>query len=475
MKLLSRLPIRSAAAALMFSLSASLAAPLLAATTTLDLYRLGENDPGAASGNTGNATTIDAVGPNNLAQTGAPTYTNDTIAYQSTLAMKFDGTDLLPQRYSLGSNVSSALDNFGIEALVRADVTDFATANSSLAYNGSSGGGGGWGLFRSGSTYVGLFGGITFVGSGIVPAVPGAWTHLALVRDSGTTTLYAEGVAVATTGTAPVGPAASFFVGGNVSNTENFRGAIDNVRVFTFTPGNFNPATDLNVGHKNIAGYRLGENDPGALNGAAGQAQTIDLFGGHHLTKNGAAQTYTNATAGGGTTLGMDFSGAAGESYSTNVFSTITDNFRLEAWAASDVDTGNAIVAYNGSTSNAGYGIFRFGNEWTALYGGVVLQGFGATVQTGVLTHLVLERENGISRFFIDGTQVGSNFFQVPNTPAGQFMIGGNSIAGNENFDGRIDEVRLVQIPEPASALLLALGALVVGRVSRSRHGRTHG
>ncbi len=443
----------------------------MATVTNVALYHLGEDDPGASNGAVGNSTTVDATGAYGLTKTAIssslPAYSNDTIAQGSTLSMKFDGTDASPQRYSYGSNISSLTDNFGIEVLVRADAADFATSSSLLAYNGDTGGNGGWGIYRSGNIYSGLYGGVTFVSG--VAAVPGVWTHLALVRASGITTLYADGIAIGGTAAPPKVPnTAGFFIGGNPDGSgggkENFRGSVDNVRVFSFNEGQFNASTDLNVGFKDLAIYRLGELDSGAAAGNAGNSATADMLGLHNLTASGTGQTYSATTAGGGTNLSMDLSGAG--CYSTGVFSTITDNFRLEAWAAADNTTDTSVIAYNGDTGTnggSGYGIFQHGGHWMVLFGGAFMQDFG-DITTGALTHLTLERENGVNRFFIDGVQAGSDFFNTPfalSTSVGAFMVGGNAVSNGEYFNGVIDEVRLVQIiPEPSSLILLSAGLL---------------
>lgn len=83
-----------------------------------------------------------------------------------------------------------------------------------------------------------LFGGQVIFGS--APATTNVWTHLALVRD-GITTLYVNGVASISSITAPAVPAGSFGVGipPNSHGTAVFQGSVDEVRMFTFAPGQF--------------------------------------------------------------------------------------------------------------------------------------------------------------------------------------------------------------------------------------------
>jgi len=67
------------------------------------------------------------------------------------------------------------------------------------------------------------------------------WTHLALVRNSGITTLYVNGVACGTNSAAPNAPNGLFALGSSPTalSGEFFDGLIDEVQVFTFTNGAF--------------------------------------------------------------------------------------------------------------------------------------------------------------------------------------------------------------------------------------------
>jgi hypothetical protein len=212
--------------------------PLHAVVTTISHYRLGENDPGAVSGATGADPTVPAAGGPNLSRFGTPVYSNVTPLATSALSMVFNGTNA---RYEGG--VTSALtDNFGMEAWVRSDGS--VLANATLAYNGNTATSG-WGLFRFGNTWGYLYGGVV-IGGG-APLVAGTWTHLAVVRDSGVTTFYVNGVVFTSDGNGPNPPAGNTLIGGNpFVPTEYFDGRIDEVRVFSFAPGAFQ-VTDLNL------------------------------------------------------------------------------------------------------------------------------------------------------------------------------------------------------------------------------------
>lgn len=216
-----------------------------AAVTTQSLYRLGEADPGAAAGLPGNTSTLPSVGSVPLARTGTPTYNGLTpFGIASALSMRFNGTT---DRYG-GAVISTVTDNFGIEAWVRSNGR--TVGNAAIAYNGNSSNSG-YGLYRIGENWAGLFGGVQIFGS--AAPVGTQWTHLALVRAGGVSTLYVNGVARGTTTAAPNPPAGGFGIGGNavLPIDEFFDGQIDEVRHFTFAPGAFQ-IEDLNLSRPNL-------------------------------------------------------------------------------------------------------------------------------------------------------------------------------------------------------------------------------
>jgi hypothetical protein len=197
-----------------------------AAITVVGNFRLGETDPGAVAGSPAGVTTDNAAGLPDLALLGvAPVYTSATGVSGSSLAMDFNG----------GGYVSAPLittnNNWGVEAWVRGDS---GSAISAIVYNGNSANAG-MGIYQFNGDYIGLMGGITFVGATPVTA---NWTHLAMVVDNGVTTFYVNGVANASAGMPNV-PAGNFNVGVRADGAELFDGRIDEVRVFNFAPGQF--------------------------------------------------------------------------------------------------------------------------------------------------------------------------------------------------------------------------------------------
>ena len=213
------------------------AMPARANIMVQDYWRMGENDPAASSG--GSCTNLlDAVGGLTLTNTPSlstyPGYTNDVAATAaattgSQLAMQMNGG-----QSSVGNVISELTNNFGIELWVKPANT--AAGTKLLAYNGNTSYSG-WGLFQNGAAYEVVYGGIAIFGS--APASSNVWMHLALVQASGTATLYTNGVAAGSYAVTPNSPAGNFLIGVNNLGGEHFAGVLDEVRVFTFFPGEF--------------------------------------------------------------------------------------------------------------------------------------------------------------------------------------------------------------------------------------------
>jgi Concanavalin A-like lectin/glucanases superfamily len=161
------------------------------------------------------------------------------VTLASRLSVAFHGSDTGLRANSV---ISTVTDDFGVEAWVRPTA---ASGITSIVYNGNSATSG-WGIYQAGDAYVLLYGGQVITGP--VGSVDlNQWTHLALVRDSGETRLYKNGVEIASTSTGPAIPAGGFAIGANsipAGPSEFFSGNIDEVRVFTFAAGQF-ALTDL--------------------------------------------------------------------------------------------------------------------------------------------------------------------------------------------------------------------------------------
>ena len=130
----------------------------------------------------------------------------------------------------------------------------------------------GWGLIIAGNgDYQFLYGGNVALGTNA--AALNTWTHLAVVRDSGMTTLYVNGVATVTSGAIPAVPTTGFAVGAppQALTSQFLNGLVDEVRVFTFPGGQFS-TNDLLL---KLPNYTVGTNS--RLEGPGSGVDTVAL------------------------------------------------------------------------------------------------------------------------------------------------------------------------------------------------------
>lgn len=205
-----------------------------ATVTVLNYWRMGENDPGAVPLGKP-VTAIDSVGTNNLTYSGSAIYSTNVAAVASTNAYSRLSVELTNSAYASSPIVSTNVDNFGIEAWVN---PASVVSGQIIVYNGNTATTG-WGILVSGSTYSAIFGGHTIFGTDT--AVAGTWTHVALVRNNGTATLYVNGVASGTSPATPTVPLGNFAFGAppTAPSSQFYTGLLDEVRIFTFAPGQF--------------------------------------------------------------------------------------------------------------------------------------------------------------------------------------------------------------------------------------------
>ena len=196
---------------------------------TLVWYRMGEDDPGAASGNTANNPIDDSsVNGFDVWRTGTPSYTNDTPVGGTTLAMDFEADN--NDRFTRYDELTTATDNFGMEAWVKIESHPDA-AYRYIVHNNK------WGIGVQNGNFATHFDNRFILEHTAVPL--GTWIHVAMVRDNGDNRFFTNGVEVAfATDTAPAVPSGNFCIGG-YTDANDIDGMIDELRVFTFNTGEF--------------------------------------------------------------------------------------------------------------------------------------------------------------------------------------------------------------------------------------------
>ncbi len=364
--------------------------PVHATVTVLNYWHMGEDDP-MVQGVNGSATANDSVGTNNLANSAFvingifyfyPTYSSAVSVAAasdagSTLALYYSDDEL-----ASGNVIPGLTNNFGIELWV----CPVTSSSCFIAYNGNTANNG-WGLFQNGMAFSAVFGGgITF---GNVPAATNVWTHLALVCNNGTTTLYTNGAVAATTNSLPASPVGNFLLAADSAGRENFSGFMDEVRVFTFSPGQFS-TNDLLV---NQYSYALGTAN--LAEGPAAGSDSVAL----NMVETGAVWTASaNATwlhltiAGGNTSTNLPFSFDANTGTNRTGTLTISGHFFTVTQAGSTyTSAGMATLVSNGLNQPYGAAVDLAGNVYIADTGSNIIKEWhmaGANVTTNVSSGL---------------------------------------------------------------------------------------
>jgi hypothetical protein len=228
-----------------------IASPVSATVTDVAIWRLGDDDTGAASGDAARSPATNLVGTLQLkVQNGAPAYTNDTNdGALSALSVSFNKANNEAYGTDVGA-ITGIADNYGVECWAKPNGTAWGVVLG-VGTQGSPGAGqvdiaydGAWKAIRQGVGW--------YTGNQVVSA--DTWTHVALVVSGGMGTLYVNGAAVGT-GTPPGSfdaiVAGGIWWGGSINSGNAYGGLIDDVRLFTFVPGTFSPA-DLNYPQRDL-------------------------------------------------------------------------------------------------------------------------------------------------------------------------------------------------------------------------------
>jgi hypothetical protein len=235
-------------------------AGLCSAGVTNDrLYHLGEVDsPAAVNGGAGDNPTKDSGGGGfDASKVGLTFYqggssaggpVSDGLAPGSTVAMQFTNVD---SRYVAQATLLSVTSNFGMETYVQVST---GVTEAHFFYNGGTGDpivlpSDGYGLGVSGNFYAAFIGTSIFktnVHPNFLQPV-----EIALVNTgSNDFTVYIQDNAVlsfTTPFTAPSSPSEALSLGNFEANFSppSYAGVLDEARTFTFSPGGFDPSTDL--------------------------------------------------------------------------------------------------------------------------------------------------------------------------------------------------------------------------------------
>lgn len=402
------------------------------------LYSL-EGTPATAVTNV-NGDSKNSVAPQ-LTSSGSPSYDATTQAtYGGQSSVKFDGSNYL----NSGTVPTTLTDNFGLEAWV------YPTALDSFNFVASNGNtnNAGWGIMAQDGVWK-----IAHMGRHITSTsasvVINTWTHLALIRNAGVSTLYVNGVAQAQTqSNAPAAPGNSFTVGANQLNSStfegHFKGFIDYVRVFSFKQNEFDANSDLSysmITPGKSALYAMDGNSASSITSQSGDGINVTAA---TLAATGSPQYSTEVPSNNGGSYSAEFDGSSYLNSNTAPISA-TNNFGVEAWVRPTAQDSLNFVASNGSSDNKGWGIAMQNGSWTIAHMGSTLLETSAAVSLNQWTHVALLRDSGVSTLYVNGVAQSETVASAPLAPSNSFTVGANQTSAGSfegHFSGNIDYVR---------------------------------
>ncbi len=128
-----------------------------------------------------------------------------------------------------------------------------------------------------------------------------------------------------------------------------------------------------------------------------------------------------------------------------------TGDFTMEGWYyATDVTSDRYLINFNTNTPNGHFGVNFYNGAWrVGLFNGSLITGTTG-IETNVWHHFAWVRESGVMKFYIDGTQVGSDLTYSgaldSNGQGGHgVVIGAWATISYAEFSGYLRDIRVVK------------------------------
>ena len=273
------------------------------------------------------------------------------------------------------------------------------------------------------------------------------WQHIAIVRSSGTTRMYVDGIQTGGTYADAVNyPGGSVNIGraNDGVSTRYFPGYFYNMRL-TIGTALYTANTTIST-----APYIQRSNVNTSFLLAGSSTAVIDNAMMNNFVTNGDVILSPVQKKFGTKSYFFDGTGdyiTAGNNAQQFYFNT--GDFTIEGWLyTTTVAAGSrTICATRTSASDTTAGRFTFGVSTAALYfysaSATVVS--GGTVVANTWTHFAVTRSSGSMRLFLNGTQVGSTTSYTSTMPASLALTIGATAAGTESWSGYIDELRITK------------------------------
>jgi len=458
---------------------------LQAAITDIAVYPMGESGSvvsGRPQDTTGNGHHYNAGGQGITVQTSSPSPVSTTyIDLRGNPPSGVDGA------YSGQYGTGMPADNFVVEMWARTSddnghiwASNHNTTTGSLRFEALSNN------WAAGIT------GVAWINTSH-PVSADTWTHLAVIRENGTSRFYVDGQVQSGSATGAVTWTTSAALGlRNTTPRNYYTGDLDELRVYTFNPAADDPVAEFNLPETNLAdglmGYWDFEEGGGNTAGDGGFGDVDDT------ATLGAGPNDPAWTTGKVGSYALDFDGDdyARANWSQDVGrqaspNNITDAMSVQAWVKFDT-TGSTMVmvdkrradnlnAWTISAQTSGAYTFWFRQDpgWQSAATP------GGTQALGQWTHLVATYEKGdYLRLYVDGEPyLSSTTMSLDAEFLDDFLRFGESKDAAAYLDGQLDEVAIwnrelssfevsmlynngagIAIPEPSALCLTALGLL---------------
>ena len=363
----------------------------------------------------------------------------------------FNGTtDYLSIETSTEFNIGSS--NFTVEGWIYPT----SVASTALVVERRTSGGfaaGDWGLYILSSNLV--FFAYDYNAAGTAVLTSGAitanvWTHFALVRSGSTTSLYINGVSVASTSAVTISTNTSgITIGADIGSGTRwfFPGYISNLRFVNGTDvytGNFStPKSQLTA----ITNTKLLTCQSNTFKDNSANNFTVTLSGTplvQSFSPFAPLRTYSSAVVGGS----IKFNGSTDYLSSTLASTTIgTGDFTVECWVYPTAAYGatSRMFFFGPAGTATGYLNFFINTSGQVVYGpsGTSLLTTTGTVPLNAWTHIAISRTSATTNVYINGVSSASSGADTTD-----FLATTNSFLGKDGstnyFNGYISNFRLI-------------------------------
>ena len=274
----------------------------------------------------------------------------------------------------------------------------------------------------------------------------GEWVHLALVRSSGTTTLYQNGVAVGSASDSNNFSAGIFIFGSRYTDNFGMTGSISNVRVVkgdavytsAFTPTTSPLTAITNTVFLSAQSNRFVDNSTSAHTVSGVKFPSVSAFG-PFLT----SEVYDAAVN--GASAYFDGSDKLSSSASTD-YEFGTGDLTVEYWAYPTASGAIQNILDNRAEAS-GWKLGRDASNQFQVYNEVTSSYLfeSGTFPENAWSHFCWTRASGVNKFFINGVQSGSNVSDSSNFNSNSLNIGVQHGGTTQYFTGYITCCRVIK------------------------------